>query len=146
QKRKADLDEIFSNKKQVISQDKSINHNTPIASCFNDKEDNLKLSDNLIECDDHSKNFSEKSDSDRMQFNKSFSKEIIYPNSILTNEEFITLFEATVDKIRIAKSNRQKLYKFIQLMLPPDSNIPDSYTAQLMKKWRSRTGPNRTPY
>ncbi|CAF0885152.1 unnamed protein product [Brachionus calyciflorus] len=138
QKRKADLNEIFSNKKHVISQDKSLNHSTPITSCFNDQEDNLNFSDNLIECDDHSKNFSENSDSDEMQFDKSFSKELIYPNSILTNEEFITLFEATVDKISIAESNREKLYKFIQLILPPDSNIPESY-----HKIRSRFKINR---
>ncbi|CAF0947297.1 unnamed protein product [Brachionus calyciflorus] len=56
----------------------------------------------------------------------------IYFNSNFKRTEFVTLFESLVDKLAIPETRRDILYKFIQLILPQDSNIPKSYN--LLKK------------
>ncbi|CAF1044996.1 unnamed protein product [Brachionus calyciflorus] len=51
----------------------------------------------------------------------------IFFGSKIKKKHFMILFESTVDKISIAESSRDILYKFIQLILPIDNNIPSSY-------------------
>ncbi|CAF1062539.1 unnamed protein product, partial [Brachionus calyciflorus] len=146
EKRKIDLDNIFFDTKDanVI---KKTNIEKLKEESFNTVEHDVDPfeNENNFSIDEREENNSDLkteiesngNESDDSEFGSSSSNEPIYPSCNLSREEFVTLFEATVDKLCIAESNREKLYRFVQLILPLDSNIPISYY-KLQKRYKTK--------